>query len=274
MMAVKNEKLKLVYFSPTGTSKRAAEAVAKGLGSEFDRFDLTLPVAGAMKHSFKSDELVVIAVPVYSGRVPYTAVKRLKNIKGRQSPAIVIVVYGNRAFEDALIELNDIAHEQGFRPIAGAAFIGEHSFDTPETPIATGRPDEADLDKAEAFGEQIKLKLGLGEVSELVSPGCRPYRQNSDWNKPLEERENAEPLSPETDPETCTLCGRCAQVCPTAAVAVNDSVKTDKKECIACTACVKCCPTGARAWKYERVKSAAFRLHANYGERKEPEFFL
>jgi flavodoxin len=52
MMAVKNEKLKLVYFSPTGTSKRAAEAVAKGLGSEFDRFDLTLQVAGAKKHSF------------------------------------------------------------------------------------------------------------------------------------------------------------------------------------------------------------------------------
>jgi flavodoxin/NAD-dependent dihydropyrimidine dehydrogenase PreA subunit len=274
MVVVKNRKIKLVYFSPTGTSKRAAEAVAKGLGAEFERVDLTSPVAETEKHSFKSDVLAVIAVPVYSGRVPYTAVRRLKNVKGRQGPAVIMVVYGNRAYEDALIELKDIAHEQGFQPIAGAAFIGEHSFDTPETPIAKGRPDEADLDKAEAFGEQIKAKLGLGEAPELVVPGHRPYRENGDWNKPYEEREKAEPLSPETDPETCTLCGRCAQVCPTAAVTVTDSVKTVKTECIACTACVKCCPAGARTWTHERVKNAAFRLHTNCSERREPELFL
>jgi ferredoxin len=274
MMAMENRKIKLVYFSPTGTSKRAAEAVAKGLGTVFGCVDLTSPVAETEKYSFKPDELAVIAVPVYSGRVPYTAVRRLKNVKGRQSPAVIIVVYGNRAYEDALIELKDIAHEQGFRPIAGAAFIGEHSFDTPETPIATGRPDEADLDKAEAFGKRVKAKLGLGEAPELVVPGHRPYRENGDWNKPLEEREKAEPLSPETDSATCTLCGKCSEVCPTAAVTVTDSVETVKAECIACTACVKSCPTGARAWKHERVKSAASRLHVNCSKRREPETFL
>jgi len=274
MMAVENRKLKLVYFSPTGTSKRAAEAVAGGLGAEFERVDLTLPDSETKKHSFKSDELAVIAVPVYSGRVPYTAVRRLKKVKGRQGPAVIMVVYGNRAYEDALIELKDIALEQGFRPIAGAAFIGEHSFDTPETPIATGRPDKADLDKAEAFGGQVKAKLGLGETPELVVPGNRPYRENGDWNKPYEERENADLLSPETDPETCTLCGKCAQVCPTAAVTVTDSVETGKTECIACTACVKCCPAGARTWRHERVKKAASRLHTNCSERREPETFL
>ncbi len=274
MTAIKNRKARLVYFSPTGTSKRMAEAVAKGLGKGFERVDLTLPVAEAKKHSFKSDELAVIAAPVYGGRLPYTAVRRLRNVKGGQGPAVLVVVYGNRAYEDALIELNDIALEQGFQPIAGAAFIGEHSFDTPETPIATGRPDEADLDKAEAFGEQVKVKLGVGEAPELVVPGNRPYRENSDWNKPPEERAKVEPLSPETDPETCTLCGRCAQACPTAAVAVTDSVRTVKTECIACTACVKSCPTGARAWKHERVKRAAAWLHANHSVRREPETFL
>ena len=274
MTAIKNRKIRLVYFSPTGTSKRMAEAVAKSLSPEFERIDLTSPDAEAEKHSFKSDELAVIAVPVYGGRLPYTAMRRLKNVKGRQGPTVIIVVYGNRAYEDALIELNDIALKQGFRPIAGASFIGKHSFDTPETPIATGRPDEADLGKAEAFGEQVKVKLGVGEVPELVVPGHRPYIEYSDWNKPLEEREKVEPLSPETDPETCTLCGRCAQVCPKAAVAVIDSVKTDKTECIACTAGVKNCPTGARAWKHERVRRAASWLHANHSVRREPETFL
>jgi len=274
MRAVEDRKLKLVYFSPTGTSKRTAEAVAKGLGSEFDRVDLTLPSSEAKKHSLKSDELTVIAVPVYSGRVPYTAVRRLKNIKGRHGPAVLIVVYGNRAFEDALLELKDIALEQDFRPIAGAAFIGEHSFDTPETPIATGRPDEADLDKAEAFGKQVKDKLGLSEARELEVPGRRPYRENSDWNKPYGEREKAEQRSPDTNTEACILCGMCARVCPTAAVTVTDSVKTVKTDCISCTACVKSCPTGARAWKHERVKKAASWLHNNCSERREPELFL
>lgn len=274
MMAVENRKPKLVYFSPTGTSKRTAEAVAKGLGTEFDRVDLTLPDSETKKHSFKSDELTVIAVPVYSGRVPLTAVMRLKKVKGRQGPAVLIVVYGNRAFEDALLELKDIALEQGFRPIAGAAFIGEHSFDTPETPIATGRPDEADLDKAEAFGEQVKVKLGLGEVPELEAPGHRPYRENSDWNKRYEEREKADLLSPETNPETCILCGTCARVCPTAAVIVTGSVKTVKTDCIVCTACVKKCPTGARHWEHEDVKKAAMWLYINHGERREPESFI
>jgi len=274
MRDMENRKIKLVYFSPTGTSRRTAEAVAKGLGSGFSCVDLTSPDAEATKYSFKPDELAVIVAPVYGGRLPYTAVRRLKNVKGRQCHAVLVVVYGNRAYEDALIELKDLALEQGFRPIAGAAFIGEHSFDTPETPIATGRPDKADLDKAEAFGEQVKAKLGLGKVPELEVPGHRPYREKSDWNKPLEERDKAEALSPETDPETCTLCGRCAQVCPTAAVTVTDTVKTVQTECIACTACVKSCPTGARAWKHERVRRAASWLHANHSVRREPETFL
>lgn len=273
---METRKLKLVYFSPTGTSKRAAEAVAKGLGTEFDRVDLTLPDAETKKHRFKSDELTVFAAPVYSGRIPVTAVGRLKKVKGRQSPAVLIVVYGNKAFEDALLELKDIALEQGFRPIAGAAFIGEHSFDTPETPIATGRPDEVDLDKAEVFGEQVKEIFGLSEAREreLEVPGHRPYRENSDWNKPYGEREKADQWSPETNTETCILCGMCARVCPTAAVTVNGSVKTVKADCIACTACVKSCPTGARIWKHERVRKAASWLYTNCIERREPEFYL
>ena len=271
---MEKKKIKLVCFSPTGTSKRIAEAVAKGLGEEFDLVDLTIPDAETKKYSFNSDGLAIIATPVYSGRVPITALRRLKKVKGRKIPAVLLVVYGNRAFDDALLELKDIAREKGFLPIAGAAFIGEHSFNTPETPIATGRPDKADLDKAEAFGERVKVKLGQSSVQEVEVPGHRPYRKNSSWNRPYKEREQADKWSPETNTESCILCGICAHVCPTAAVTVNVTVWTNKAECIACTACVKSCPTGARVWTHERVKKAASWLHANYSERKEPEVFL
>jgi ferredoxin len=74
--------------------------------------------------------------------------------------------------------------------------------------------------------------------------------------------------------ETCTLCGACAEVCPTKAVTVTDKVETVKEKCTACSACVKVCPTGARVWTNEGVKKAAVWLITNYSKRREPEFFL
>ena len=132
--------LKLVYYSPTGTSKRTIEAIAVGLDVKpIDHVDLTLPGSGSTSHVFHADELVVIAAPVYSGRVPSKAAERLRSLSAEGTPAVLVVVYGNRAYEDALLELKDLTSEQGFTAVAGAAFIGEHSYDAPETPIATGR---------------------------------------------------------------------------------------------------------------------------------------
>ncbi len=257
------KRVKLVYFSPTGTSKKTVEAVARGVAAEHSHVDLTPPDAGS--HCFEADELVVIAAPVYGGRMPLVAAERIRRLTGDDTPAVVVAVYGNRAYEDALLELRDVAVERGFRPVAGAAFIGEHSYSTPETPIATGRPDEADLGKARAFGAKAKTKLdGLTSINELAVPGNKPYK----------ERRSREPRSPESDPEACILCRKCARVCPTGAVKVSDAVETEKAGCISCTACVKGCPTGARRWEHEGVKRVAAWLHTNYGARREPEFFL
>ena len=120
--------------------------------------------------SRNKEELVLFGAPVYGGRIPPLAAKRLSRLKGNQTPAVVIVVYGNRAFEDALLELSDLVRARGFIPIAGAAFIGEHSFSTHDNPIAKARPDQADLKNAEIFGEKIKEKIS-GHITCLASPG-------------------------------------------------------------------------------------------------------
>jgi len=258
--------VKLVYYSPTGSSRRIAEAVAGGLGKALGSVDLTSPEAD-LGVVLGRDELAVIAVPVYGGRVPVTAAKRLAAVKGESGPAVILVVYGNRAFEDALVELKDMAVAQGFRPVAAAAFVGEHSFSTGDTPIAQGRPDEADLSKAAAFGLQVKRKLGTirGEIPDLSVPGNRPYRERSS---------PSEGMSPETDPARCILCGACAKACPAEAIAVTEVVRTEKDKCTRCTACVKACPTGARAWTHPGIKKTATWLHTSFRDRKEPETFL
>jgi ferredoxin len=263
---MKPTKVELIYYSPTGTSKKVLEEVAKGLGIKgVEHIDLTKSEAATKSHSIPAGELAVIAVPVYGGRVPLIATQRLKTIKGNGTPAVIVTLYGNRAFEDALIELKDIATDQGFKAVAGAVFIGEHSFSTNATPIAVGRPDKGDLDKAKAFGEKVKAKIdGMEKPIEIKVPGNKPYK----------ERNPVVPRSPETTMETCTLCGACAEVCPTKAVTVTDKVETVKEKCTACSSCIKACPTGARVWTNEGIKKAAVWLTTEYSKRREPELFL
>jgi len=259
-------KVNLIYYSPTGTSKKVLEGIMKGLDvSAVEHIDLT-PLKGASgSFAIPAGELSVFAVPVYGGRVPLTAAQRLKAVKGNGTPAVLVVVYGNRAFDDALVELRDISASQGFTALAGAAFIGEHSFSSDSTPIATGRPDPRDLAKAEKFGELVRAKLeGSAKPVEVTLPGNRPYMV----------RGPSVPRSPDTTVESCTLCGVCADVCPTKSITVSDKVETLKETCTACSACVKVCPTSARVWTNEGVLKAAAWLNKEYNKRREPEFFL
>ncbi|MBD9137977.1 MAG: 4Fe-4S ferredoxin, partial [Alistipes shahii] len=144
---MKPETVCTVVFSPTGTSRKIAEAVARGIASgagaeALKTIDLTH--AAAQSAVLPAGAVAVIAAPVYGGHVAPTAAKRLETLRGSGTPAVVIAVYGNRAFEKAAAELAALAARQGFVPVAAAAFVGEHSYSTPETPVAAGRPDAQD----------------------------------------------------------------------------------------------------------------------------------
>jgi len=261
--------VKLVYFSPTKTTEKIVEGILQGICVDIvEQIDLTPPEARTMTFVEMHDELVIIGAPVYGGRIPAEAACRLQHIKTNDTPAVVIVVYGNREYEDALIELQNLAAELGFRLVAGGAFIGEHSYNCEVTPIAAGRPDTRDLEKAKRFGELIQEKMRkirtLDEMPPLQMPGNFPYEE---WDPPSD-------LSPVTTETLCNLCKICATVCPTAAITVRDTVITDQNACILCSACVKKCPTGARVWEDPRIKKVAKWLSANCRERKEPEMYL
>jgi len=253
----------IVYFSPTHTTRQVLEGIANGINSTpIKHIDLTL---SSPAWEAATDEITLFGVPVYSGRVPVEATRRLKQIKGNQTPAVVVVVYGNRAFEDALLELRDIVTEQGFVPVAAAAFIGEHSYTTSNYLIAPGRPDTSDLQKAIAFGTKInELLLEAKTLSPIAVPGNFPY-------KPLGQKP---PIAPVTLAEKCDQCGICVSVCPTGAITLNDLPETNASACILCCACIKECPTDARVNDSEFIKEKSQWLVDNYSSRKEPEIFV
>ncbi len=172
---------KLIYFLPTQTTRKVIESIAQGVQiATVEHIDLTPPDARMQKLAEMRDQLAIIGSPVYSGRLPTDFISRLRLIKGNDAPAIIVVVYGNRAYEDALLELRDVALEAGFKPVAAGAFVGEHSYSDNATPIAVGRPDVEDLRKAKVFGKTIHEKLrnmrALDEMVTLQVLGTSPIR--------------------------------------------------------------------------------------------------
>lgn len=161
------DEVQLITFSPTCTSKQVGEAIVHGTGiSSVSKVDLTLEAAG--KREVPSHALAVITVPVYGGHVAPLALERMKELHADGAPAVVVVVYGNRAYEKALVELDAFVTRLGFKVIAGATFVGEHSYSSEKYPVAAGRPDADDLEYAKLFGEKIRAKIAAAEDMEKL----------------------------------------------------------------------------------------------------------
>lgn len=261
--------VKLVYFSPTGTTKAVVRAIARGIRpGTVEESDITAPHAREEPLQTSEGDLLVVGVPVYMGRVPALLNEWLSTVRADRTPTVCVVVYGNRTYEDALLELTDIVMKCGAIPVAGAAFIGEHSFSDAGTPIAEGRPDGDDLRRAEAFGQNIREKIRsaspVTRVPGVTVPGMFPYR--------------GDPVLWAVDfiavSDACDRCGTCAGICPVGAIDPGDSRITDTGKCITCCACIRNCPQRARSMKPGLVKDAQLRLHTLFGERKVPECFL
>lgn len=258
----------LIYFSPTGTTQKILKEIAKQITGNIDlEVNLTLLSEGKGDSTVTSD-VVLIGMPVYKGRIPEEALDRLKGMQGNNTPTILVVMYGNREYEDAMLELSDVATAVNFNVMGAAAFIGEHSYSTAEFPLAVGRPDQADLLKAKSFALKIMEKLKDTTKSDsdqkLKIPGDFPYKDPP----------TSPPASPEIIEEKCGVCGVCKDVCPVNAIDIGETIQTNSSICIWCCACVKACPSEARVFDHPVVNHFRELLFKNCSRRKEPEFYL
>lgn len=249
-----------ITFSPTGGTEKVADIIAEEWEVPVTRVDLSDAKTDCSKIKLGQGDTVLIAVPSYGGRVPELAAKRLMKINGNQARCVIVCVYGNRAYEDTLVELRDIVESCGFHAIAAISAVAEHSI---MHQYATGRPDEKDEEVLRGFAKTIYGKLMADELpaSVLEVPGNRPYKKAGGAG-----------LVPKATKE-CVGCGLCAKKCPAQAIS-NDNLKTaDSKKCISCMRCVAGCPRSARKVNGALVSAAALAIRKACSERKEAELF-
>jgi ferredoxin len=239
-------------FSPTGgTSKIAAAIAGARMGT---RIDLCTPVE---PQEIPAGAPLLAVVPVYGGRIPAIAAQRLLALQGSGNPAIAVVVYGNRAYEDALLELKNVLTEAGHQVIAAAAFIAEHSI---VRSIAAGRPDAEDEAICRQFAADVMAKAD--DAASVQVPGSNPYKEL----KPSAFHPAAN--------KNCVKCGICAEQCPVGAIPLDDPSETNNDLCINCMRCVEGCPMNSRALPDAFVTMITQMLNQNAAGYKKPVVFL
>jgi len=264
-----------MYFSPTGSTKKVVNSIVEDIMKlkkieNRSSIDFTLPNERENELNFDENTLVVLGVPVYAGRVPNILLKFFQKIKGNNAIGIPIVLYGNRNYDDALIELYDIMRENGFKILGAGAFIGEHSF---SKILASGRPDSMDFREIENFAEKLCSKLdGFSGEDKLKIKGFRPYRPYYRPQNPNGEHVDIRKVKPKTK-DSCINCKVCYAVCPMGSIDY-DSPSILNGICIKCGACIKKCPVEAKYYDDENYLRHKKELEIQFKDRRKVEIFL
>lgn len=246
-----------IFFSPSRTTQKVADQIAGNFSQEKEICNLLIFKS---TKELASDDVAVVVMPVFAGRIPKAARERLSKIKGNNTPAIAVVNYGNAHVTDSLLELVDLLRENNFNVVAAASTVSHHSiFDG----VAVGRPDQSDLEKIDEFSQKCIEKIETNESLKSEVPGNRPY---TDY-KQL-------PFEISCDDSLCAFCYDCVSVCPEKAIPEDDPIETDLSICSRCTACISICPEDARRFSGDAFEAKKPAFEEANSERKEPEFYL
>ena len=247
-----------IYFSATDTTRKYVKAFSEALHKDFDLEINLADNLSAQLPDITPEDLVIVAFPVYGGRLPSQVSSRLKELKGNQAKAVAMVVYGNRDYEDGLLELTDILSDVGFEVSGVGSFIGQHSI-FPK--VASSRPDNKDMRVLSNFASECIRVIETGKKGELKVKGNRPYKKAA-----------GVPLHPSGDSEVCSRCGNCIEKCPVGAIKEEEPYKTDGSICISCGRCIYVCPKHTRKYSGLKYKMIGSVFTAAFSKRKEPEF--
>ena len=154
-------KINSIYFSPCGNVRKVIRAISEAAASFFEcdinYFDITsLKSRSNVKiPELDGDSLNFVGFPVFAGRIPNKIMPYAReNIKG-DGLFFPFVAYGNRNYDDALLELSTIISENGGKILGAMAVPTEHSF---SERLGQYRPDYEDISEIKSYSENIFKK--------------------------------------------------------------------------------------------------------------------
>ncbi len=264
------KKIYEICFSPAGKTEKIIRQTGKELCRELkaeepEYVSITRPEERNTQLNFDENDFVLIAVPTYAGRVPNKIMPFIKeNLKGNGTMGAAIVTYGNRNFDDSLIELRTLMTDNGFQIIGGGTFVCEHSF---AQNLATGRPGPEDMLKAGELGAGLARKLIEKNEQVVELPGDKDFHAYY-----VPKGVDGKPAvflkaKPVTDFERCINCGKCSEVCPMGSIVHGKQYETTGI-CIKCQACIKVCPVNARCFVDEAFLSHQAMLNENFAKNE------
>lgn len=255
----------ILAFSPCGSSRTVARAVARGLaeGNGADVFEHELTFQDYKAPVIDSGDVLVVSAPVYAGRIPAIALTRLREAKALGCKAVSVVTYGNRAYDSALLELNETLAQCGITAVASGAFLARHVY-SPD--IAAHRPDGDDERDASDLGKKAAELIAAGVADPVQVPGEFPFPPAM-----------IPQVLPKVNEELCIRCRHCAMDCPTGAISKDAPWSEVNSElCLRCMRCVMNCPRHARYMepKFLQVVGARLKSIPGIDERRANETFL
>ena len=249
-----------LIFSATGRSKRIRDAVGSEFGQERKLLDLSAADFSAGDITFTADDLCIFTTSVFEGRVPAPAAANMKKLSGNGAKILLVAVFGNRAVDDCLLEMRDIATGCGFVPVAAMEASVQHSI---ITNIRAERPDAEDIAQLKEFARKVKRTLEeKTDFPPLTLPGNAPYVEMGGI-----------PFKPKAN-KKCIDCGLCAKKCPVGAIPTENPRVTDKNRCITCMRYVEICPEDARDFSPVLIKLAHMVMKSKFNGRKPNVLYL
>ena len=271
------KQVKAAFFSPTGNTRKLTLALASTLSESLDlplvQADFTGPVRRQEPLIFDDDEVAVVGLPVYAGRLPNLLLPYLQGLQGHNTPVVFLVSFGNRNYDDALLELGLLLEEGGFRCVGAAAIAGEHAF---SRELGAGRPDRRDMRQVRELAKEAAEKIRRGESSsvwDLLKEDPRPlkpyYTPRDRQGTPI----NILKVKPKVEKEKCIGCVRCVTLCPLGSIHPRD-VSNYLGPCMKCGACIKGCPEEARYYDDEGYLYHKSELEIEYAGRARNAVYI
>lgn len=268
-------KLTTMYFSPTATTRKVVAKLGVLMTNQLPlrqirEIDFTPKKTRQEITEFDSEDLLIIGVPIYAGRVPNVLKEFIGSMKGNGAQAVAVVLFGNRSFDDGLVELRELLTSGGFRVIGAGAFVGEHAFsDT----LAKARPDQNDMALVDRFAQELIKKIKAGnDNTDFWIKGQLPLGNYYTPRNMEGEAVNILKVKPKTN-ANCTNCKICVELCPMESILREDPTQV-VGICIKCGACIKGCPVNAKYYDDPDFLGHKLQIETMFMDPKDPEWYL